>query len=1374
MKLAVIRKKINRQRLFIIALLLVFPILLFLSLLSVASEQSYIPLGLEQGVSQATINTVAQDNTGYIWIGTQDGLNRYDGYRIIQFHHRPNDPGSLSHSFINKVIVDKNNDVWVLTAAGIDRFDRKTESFIRYVDQSFNDEFFDRLFLWSMRDGKNNNLWITTADGLLELNKVTGKYQHYPSGSEFGLTAKNTYDLRADASGVKIIASDNGVFAQTVGKSTFQQIPLRHLEPSEKEPRVYCISNQLSGIYFLCSRNGIYYYYQNKFHFVPNEKMGLGAQSTKILITKNHELWIGTVSGLYVKKIDINHLEQSLKANESVTLKDNTITTLFQDRDDVIWVGTNVSALFKILPTARAFSHYSASTQSQARIANNLITVIVQSSSGEVWVGDSRGGISIISKDNSVRRLFLFDQHGQKVFHTILDIEFDLLGNTWVTNALGVARLGANGKQREILTLSDPTLTQQTYATQLVRSSDGRLWATGLESGLNLFDVNQNAFVPVRPINWPKDKPFAKLIYTAIFDNNVMWLGGYQGILYRYDLYTRTASQYVMADPENPNLAVTQIYGLTKDNQGNLWISGMGGIGKFNLKKRLFQYLSNQSSLPSKTYYSVSKDKEGFIWSTPANQLIRINPFDNSVLTFNRSTGMPIIEFSPAVLKDNQELLWLGGLNGLTVFDPLSLVAPKSEVVPVLNQVQRKQVLKSSPQESVWKSLGGDLKETVIIPPSETTLKYNFSILDFSQNSSVRYRYRLDGFEKSWNIAELGNPHAIYTNLSHGDYRLLVATSFDGVNWSKPTVLAETRILPYFWQTLWFKLVIILVFFIAIYLAFKLIVLRNKIRSEKLEDIIVNRTTEISKLLAERTRFFAFVSHELKTPLTLIHDPLFRLRQSNIHFDKDSKEHLSTAVRNVGKLSNMVERLLSYGEDDILHRREVVKVDDRIIESISQLSEFAARKHVTIVVRKLESCYLMANICDIEIIIYNLLNNAIKYNREGGQVIVSCYHYAQKLIISVADEGIGFNNATEKTKTVDERSISIKGGYGLSLVRQSISLLRGTLRIKTAKNVGSVACVFLPFDQECFSESKDDQNSNVDQQYSIKSNLNLKQAKKLPNLTKVSKNDELPILMIVEDNRELRDYLHSIFQNRYHCVTFTKAESAFKQAVEIIPDMIISDVMLPGMSGIEFCKNIKAEQTTCHIPLLLLTARSDQASIISGLQHQATDYLTKPFNSEELKIRVANLVKRFEQNYQSNQRVSISNRFIDESDTPEGLSEKDVVFMRRFVEVLELNYAESDYNLDLLSSDLYMSKKQLSRKLKAICQKSPMEYLKEYRLERSLNLLSQGKVLSEVAIESGFSSQSYFSTCFKNHFQQTPKQFQVSVNDHRRQSSASV
>ncbi|MCW8875982.1 MAG: hypothetical protein OQK51_02900, partial [Kangiellaceae bacterium] len=702
-----------------------------------ASVNSYLSINIEDGLSQATVNSVAQDKNGYVWIATQDGLNRYDGYRIKRYFHNPKDPSSLSHNYVIKIVVDDSGRIWLLTGNGINQYIPTLDKFIHYTSDVYDVVFFERLLLWSMHNLDEKHLWIATDNGILEFDKDRGSFLHISSGSEFGLTSQNTYDFGRTPQtktgfNYRIIATDNGVFKNAKGTKSFSRLELPDVNSQSTNPRIYCSSNQFNSLLFLCSRDGLFYFINGKSGFLSNEQLGIESQASKLLISNNGELWIGTVNGLYKAKLRHPFIERSSIKIESVSLIGNSIISLMEDKDGVIWVGTDISGVFRILPLSRAFVHFSKDSQVPRKLPHSLISTIKQSPENTIWVGDSRGGLSIIKNDNVERILSLTDANKKKLYHNILDIEFDHKDNKWVTTAVGITKLSADNEQLAHYELEDTLLTQKTYATQLLVTEDSRVWATGLASGLSFYSEVTDAFQTVRPKNWPHDEPFAKQVYTAMNAQNIFWLAGYQGILFRYDVETNTAKSFYAVDTQDPAYSITQIFSMTKDPSGRIWLSGTGGIGIFDPASEEFTHLGKLDNFNTQTYYSVQIDSDGFIWSTPTNSLIRIDPRTLNIIRFNRNNGMPIIEFSPASMVHTDGTIWTGGLNGLVKFNPRQLTLNQAVQAPQLNQFEVLETSADNASLSYWteKQVPENLK--IQLPLSESTLKISFGVLDFS------------------------------------------------------------------------------------------------------------------------------------------------------------------------------------------------------------------------------------------------------------------------------------------------------------------------------------------------------------------------------------------------------------------------------------------------------------------------------------------------------------------------------------------------------------------------------------------------------------------------------------------------------------------
>ncbi len=1323
--------------------------------------QTIINLGIEDGLSQATVNCIVQDKKGFIWIGTQDGLNRYDGYRVVSFIHKPDDMTSLSNNYVNQVIIDHQDDLWILTPSGLDKFDYQTEKFIHYPMPTNTQS--KTLYYWSMQSGNNDNIWITTSDGLIEFNQKTEKFHYFSSGQEYGLSTNNTYHTVTVSKENILVTTDNGLYNFDHNNNKYHPVPLPQTIDSKQNARINCISNIVNDLYFLCSENGIYVFYQNQYYFISNQNLGIRARTSKILIGEKNELWIATLDGLYLKQIDRENLFSSLSETINLLLKEQNITELYQDKNKVLWIGTNINGAFKLLPLAHSFLHFSSQSNANTKLASNVVISISQSPLGDVWVGDTQGGITIVSNNTSQKTFNLKNNRGENFHHNILDIEFD--GDSiWIANAQGITRANTTFEAQETFNLYDQSGQHKTYATQVFKTPDGKLWLTGLKSGLNLYNRKNKKFEPIVPQNWTHQFPFAEYTYIAIVKGNYIWMAGYKGTLYQYDFRNNIGKTYPTHEIQNPRQSVSQVYGLTFDKLDHLWVTGVGGIGRFFPEEEKFEYFSKLSSITSQSFYSIVSDDSGYLWTTPSDKLIRIDPKDFSILSFDKTMGMPIVEFSPALLKQNNGKIWAGGLNGLIQFQPKNIMQPANDVIPQLTGIE---LMHSSPetnQQTIWKRYPVTQEKANPVPaqsphlsfPPETSIKFNFSILDYSRSASIRYRYKLQGFEQRWQLIQESLPQAIYTKLPHGKYQFEVSTSVDGDNWSQPHLLAKLEIQPYFWQTTLFNLSLLILVLTLIKIVFSWKAHRLKIYTKTLEKEVNRQTTEIQNLLEQRTRFFSFISHELKTPLSLVQDPLNRLQQK----DK-SNPLLKLALNNASKLTSLVNKLLKTStieQNEITHP---IPVDLKIREAYSQLAELAQQKSIELHLRKLDTCQIIARESDIEAILYNLISNAIKHNSPNGQVFTSCIRTKSNIMLNVIDRGPGIDLADNKDHKITEQLLTENSKHhGLHIVQQAVEQLNGKIKIRSRINHGTLFSILLPVPviPNLIWENKKNNKLKISEE-------------KPDNKVIANAKKSLPLLFIVEDNDELRNYIHELFIDNYNCEVFSSAEPAFEKACEMIPDIIISDVMLPGMSGVNLCQKLNKEQTTCHIPILLLSAKSDQASVIDGLTKHATDYMSKPFNSQELQLKIANLVALTQHNYASNHQVSLNHLYTSEENSPSGLGEADRAFMRRFVECLDKHYCNNEITLDLIASALFISKKQLTRKLQAICDKSPMEYLKEYRLEKSTQFLLKGYPISQVSADCGFSSQSYFSTCFKQYFSETPKNFQLNMIKQKRKSS---
>ncbi|WP_444995945.1 hybrid sensor histidine kinase/response regulator transcription factor [Aliikangiella sp. IMCC44359] len=1334
------------------------------------SAANYVTYGTESGLSKPAINAIVKDKQGFIWVGTQDGLNRFDGYQFKVFRNDSANSSSISHNYISKLLIDSNHQLWVATSTGLDKYDPETQQFIHFESGLFNRNFFESLFIWALQEGNNNELILITTKGIIIFDTLSETFSFIqdnvgnssPNAEEQNNFFKQTeFNDTALISSIKqpnrkyLFATNKGLYKYSAPSSQLELISSASVSPTAKEPRLYCISNQLSKIRFFCSREGIYYLHDNKTFFISNKSLKLPTAAIDLYFSEKHELWIGTSEGLFIKKLDINQLSQTLLEPNLIQISSDKIISIFQDRDGVFWIGSNGAGLFKLSPNSQVFNHLRGASQlnSFANVNKNYLTnnaaASLSVSIDNIYVGDSKGAINIINtKTKQIKKINLVNSTKEPVKTTILDILPISNKHIWVASRAGLTQIDLNKNKQKTFEILDSRFAQNNYPTQIFKINE-QFFVTGLLSGLTQFDPETESFTPITPKN--KKEIFAPFIATAIVKNDTIWMSGYQGILYQFKIKENLGYSYPVKDSKNPIYSLSQVYNMNFDSSKNLWLAGMGGLAKFNIEQQTVEYLNTIYSLPQRAHLSVIEDKQGFIWTTTAANLLRINPQNNQLYTYSKDSGMPITGFTSQVIQDKSNQLFFGGMNGLLQFSPEKINSPLKKLPITLTDTEIKHNTHSNDSSITWKHFQKQKNNKIILDRSNNSIKLSFAILNFAHNSDLHYRYKLTNYDSGWNLNENKKPHAVYTKLPYGYYLLEASFSLDGRHWQKSQIIANIEVMPAWWETILAKTLYVLAVLITLIFIYFWKVNQLKKKANDLTIAIDEKTKDIRELLEQKTQFFSYISHELKTPLSLVQDPLERLAKVP---EERKIELVNIARRNIVKVSEMVDRLLNSTSIETTKPRHTVFIQPRIENAITQLSEFASQHSVQFVIRRLDDCSVLATEDEIDIILFNLLSNAIKYNKENGHIFISCIYFNHRCILRVSDDGIGITDINQTFDLTNRRKN--KNGYGLKLVNQVTVGLNGNLKVKSKKNYGTIVNISLSG-----THTKNDLCQEL-----ITTNKN-NYSEATPLNSQLSKNKAL--IFIVEDSTALRNYLFDLFREAYQCVAFSNAEDALGRSLQLIPDIIITDIELPGMSGTELSHQIRTSQETSHIPILLLTGKKYNSKEILDSLNYAIDCITKPFSSEALLIKVTNLLQIIQQIGSKNQKVSLTNLYTEEKSKSLGLTQKDTIFMQRLIDTLAVNYKDSKYNLSSLSNDMFMSKTQLSRKLQAISNKTPIEYLKEYRLERAIPLLSEGTTLSEVSYACGFSSQSYFSTCFKSYFGKTPKQFQLSIiNDKRK------
>lgn len=1386
-----------------------------------AQEIAFKHLTVENGLSNNKVNCLLEDRLGFIWFGTEDGLNRFDGYDIKIFRHQTNDKNSISGNSIWAMFEDKDGYVWIGTKSGeINRYDPKIDKFESWKVKSKNNNENSVTSIYRDRKGK---LWIGTyKDGLYQFDLKEKKFLNWQYQPNNVNSLSNNYvtSILEDYKGNIWVSTYNGLnkFNPSTSKNSFTRF---YHKPQE----VSSISNNLiwnlfsseidankfwigtaNGLSFCNSKTNTF----SRFEFPVDKKLQFSNSVATIIEEQTEEqkgYWIGTYGGL----IKINSLNNGNKRfiseeNNPLSLTSNQINAMVKDRSGVIWIATENGVNYFSQKEVR-FNNYLSqmgNKNSFDKLRKNNITSLCNSNNESICVG-TREGLSVINNINQTSKL------NSTIKFPNINVWSLYKGNS---NNIWIGTYGDGLKEVDLKTNSLKSIEIKSdivmpssflYIKSLLQDKSGALWIGCWGSGLVRYNPSQNEFK-----SWINDEnDFHSLSYNDVWviyedKQGKIWIGTNGGGLNLFDPNNEKFFRLFSSSKNKNGLSSNSIYSiyestnskLTSDNKTTLlWIGTSNGLNKVSINnfdfineageiKAEVKFYTIENGLPDNSIKSIVEDEKGNLWLGTSNGLSQFNPETEKFINYSIADGLNGNDFNfGAAYKSKKSLLVFGGTNGLSIFNPSEIKQSlyKPPIVITDFQIFNKSV-SIDPDSPLQTNI--TLTDEIILPYDQNIFSFQFSALDYNSPSSNRYAYKMEGFDNDWIITGTRR-YAAYTNLSPGTYNFKVkATNSDGV-WNDSVKTIIVIINPPWWKTGWAYSLYLLIIFFGLVGIRRFELNRTKLRNElKMREFESQKLREIENM---KSRFFANLSHEFRTPLMLIKGPLEQLKDG--HVKGDPQNYYDLIYRNTENLHILIDQLLELTQLEV----EAIPIRARNENLITLLrgifysfNSIAEPKHIS-----LDFISNDASVCawvdrdKLEKIINNLLSNAIKFTPAGGiiSLTVKCIKSGSDDFaeIKISDTGIGIpedklDRIFDRFYQVDDSLGRAYGGsgIGLSLVKELVDLHKWEIDIKSEIDKGTTFIITIPLTDSYLKDKQkikgeinpikisSEQKKVVEYQIGATVLNDLVENQKISDdqqmLSEELKN-KIPSILIVEDSSDVREYIFSLLKNDYNIIQAENAEDGIKKASDLMPDLILSDVMMPGMDGMEFCKQIKTNFQTSHIPVILLTAKVSHESKIEGLETGADDYVTKPFNFQELSVRIKNLLE---------QRKRLKEKFSKEIKIqPEAVTVNSVDkdFLERALTAAEKNLYNLDFDLETFAKEMFLSRSQLHRKMIAITGQAPGEFVRIFRLKKAAQLLLEKKLsVTQIALEVGFNSPSHFTKAFQQYFNCLPSVFVVQNN----------
>ncbi|TZF82793.1 response regulator [Pedobacter sp. BS3] len=1357
-------------------------------------------LTINEGLSQNTVFTIMQDKTGFIWIGTEDGLNKYDGYEFTIYKHDNNNPHSLSHSQVNALYEDPKGNFWVGTSDGLNLFDRNTETFTR-VSTGMNKDSESNDFITSFLYDSYGNLWIGTYNGLKRFDYPSKKIIAYDLGGNTG----NTGGVRVQTifqDTHKLLWIGTGKDLKCFDPAKGKIIPLPAILQNNLELRrsnVRTIKQLKNGEYwFGTETSGLYRYnpqtntcvnYKNN----PQDKNSLPVSIVRTIFPySDNELWIGTRDGLSILNLTNNHF-YNYKYNhyDPTTLSHNSIRYIMKDRAGNMWIGTYAGGLNVFSLSSTNFSYLGEQFGKEPGLTHRVVSSILKADNGAFWIGTEGGGLNYIDRKNAVFKSYVINSKQQNIVKCLAK---DAKGNLWIGTYDGVSYMDTQTGAITSYEISEHDAkpeNKQVYA--LAIDKDG-IWLGTDGRGLKFMDRQGHITTYTHNI---KDKKSisGNIILALLKDNsNNLWIGTERGLSY-YDKSTNSFTEYTNNIRNPHSISRNTILSLFFDSKQRLWIGTEGGgLNMFDKGAGRFYTITDKNGLANTVIHNIREDRMHNLWVSTNKGLSRITfknfnqPFLKnavSIMNYTVADGLQSNQFASGAAETGEdgELLF-GGINGITTFFPEKIIRNtfKPKVVITDFLIKNTPVTINTQNSPLKKAIEQTRKVTLTHDQAFFTFK--FAALNYVNPDKNQYAYRLEGFyDDDWHY--VGNQRmATYTNLDAGKYTFQVkAANNDGV-WNDEIKSIRITVLPPWWKTWWayllYAAIMSSLLYLFYYYSLKTVRLKNDLEFE-------HRSHEKDQELAQRKlSFFTNISHEIKTPLTLILAPIDKLLSMNEGNNKIQNQ-LMLMQRNGERLIRLINQLLDFRKFES-GSMKLQAAEGNIVRFIKEIvmafESYAAHRKIKIkLIPENPRIRLWFDRDKLEKVIYNLLSNALKFTPEGGQVTIrikTSLPESEKelLLIEVEDNGIGIppqhiSKIFEQFNHYDDNGTNSNGtGIGLAFSKGLIALHHGDVtvesRVATPEHHGYTCFkITLPLGNEHLSENeiisnyKDSENIESYRESEITGTAKQAIEKRKQHVLSTAGKDKM-IMLVVEDNVEVQQFVSSHFEQEFEIHTASNGLQGFEIALNIIPDIIISDVMMPEMNGIALCSKLKADTRTSHVPVILLTARTPLIFKIEGLETGADDYITKPFNLTMLEARVWNLLDS-RQKLRERYRKEISLQ-----PTNIAITSPDEKFLEKVMNFIEKNITEPTLSVEELGKEVGMSRVTLYRKIKALTNQTAIEFIRSVRLKRAAQLLEQNKLnVNEVAYMVGFLDIDYFRRCFKDQFGHTPKEYASFSNEKR-------
>lgn len=1353
-------------------------------ILSVCLQQAKAQIGkfysTDRELSNSLINNVYQDKRGFIWVATEDGLNKFDGNKFTIYKHNPNDTTTLAISYIRSVFEDSQNRFWVLCLNTLQQYKRDSDSF-HTIPLECKEGVIDP-HINTIIERKNKEIWISTiGQGIMSLQN--GRFVPVDRiNTLIGTTyVENLYEDKDQ--NIWITTKEKGVFRYSPDSHTIVRFIAQQQLTSEA---ISSFCEDRTGQLFIGTINGgLMRFDSYKMTFEPIPYNGKTDLNIKTLMTdSNNRLYIGT-EGNGVKQYDRNN-NRIVDCNINIgvfDLSSSKIHSILEDSDGNLWFGIFQKGLVFVPSMQNKFNYYGYKSFNKNNIGSNCVMAICQDKQGVTWVGTDNDGLYAIDDDGNRLKHFKETENNGSAPLNIMCLLEDSRQQLWVGSFFsGLAIVDkAIGKSRYIKEFSEREKKGQNERVfSIIEDRNNYVWVATYGSGLYKLSLSSQVLAQYKSENaGDYDGEYDRLCNDWINcvvedDEGLLWIGTCNGLSC---LDPETEKFINFAGSENPVMKAF-IHSLLQDRDGYIWIGTSEGLYRFDKKEKRFVAYTVEQGLPSNVICGILEDNDGNLWVSTHQGISKLTTKTGTFVNYYASDGLQGNEFTRgAYFQDHRGKMYFGGTSGITSFFPHEITTQKRKL-----KVEITDFLLANNPIRKGDRLGGEvITDTLVMDATLFTLPYDhssfsmeFSTMEYATPDKIIYQYKLEGLDNDWINTNPGLNRVTYTSLPPGKYTFLIrAKENDSLSDIRKATIVIT---PPWYQTWWALLVWISMLCAVVGAIIMYLLSRIRHKQELMERIHQEEINEA------KLQYFINISHEIRTPMTLIISPLEKLIAEA---GRDLQPTYLMIYRNAQRILRLINQLMDIRKIDKGQMRLKFRETDIVgfIDDLMQTFEYQSQKKNIRFTFEHKDKELKAwvDLNNFDKVLMNVFSNAFKYTPNDGEVTVKLTHgidntrgpLKRYFEITVADTGIGIS--PDEIERIFERfyqvssdvSKSISGtGIGLHLSRSLVMLHHGTIKAESGTDgTGARFVIRLPMGAEHLrtdelENPEDAPTSLIEQEkknWEIPFDTNEEQIEARRNRSRTRYK-----ILIAEDDDEIRHYIGNELNNEFHISQCTNG----KEAIDIISrekiDLIISDIMMPELDGIALCKRVKQNLNTSHIPIVLLTARSKTEDRIEGLEAGADAYIVKPFNTEVLRTTVFNLIGNRER--LKGQRSS--EQIMEEKVEKIERKSSNEILMDRIMKVINERISDPGLNVETLAATIGMSRVHMHRKLKELTNQSTKDFIRNIRLKQAATLLIENDLtVSEAAYATGFTNISHFSNSFREFYGVSPSEYKEIGNN---------